>query len=95
MWISQGKSSERKREEEGVGRGVYLLRMFIKLGELKRVQSTVIISIACYENKNMFIMEKTKHQVSVFLWDYSFSLFVPLVRETQSSKKCLKASQIL
>ena len=61
MWISQGKSSERKREEEGVERGVYLLRTFIKLGELKRVQSTVIISIACYENKNMFIMEKTKH----------------------------------
>ena len=61
MWISQGRSSKRKREEYGVRWGVYLLWMFIKLGELKRVQSTVIISIACYENKNMFTLEKTKH----------------------------------
>ena len=39
--------------------------------------------------------QNTIPQVSVFLWDYRFSLFVPLVHKTQSSTKCLKASQIL
>ena len=39
--------------------------------------------------------QNTIPQVSVFLWDYSFFLFVPLVQETQSSTKCLRASQIL